>query len=500
MEHAITYIINAKNQTDQAFKEVENNAKTLNNKIKDLQPDFKKMATIGGIAFGAISGAIGLMTKKAIEAESQEKRLLEILKTTHNATKEQVNVLLEQAGALEKVGVVSKDNVIQTQSQLATFDLQLETIKKLTPAILDYVTAEKGASATAEDFKAMTNGLAQALQGNFGSLTRVGFVLDDETKALISNGNEMERALALVEVLNSTYKGFNENLKNTTEGSLQVFKNTMENLSETIGKIFIPALNSFLLAITPIVEKIAEWVEKNPEWTKWIILTTLAMSGLLMVVGLLGLAIPAIKIGFAALAPIFSLVGLKIVAIITVIGLLVNAGFWLYKNWDKVMTAMRDWWDGVVLNFKEGVNAIISVAEVFVKIWVEAINFVIKALNKIKFSIPSWVPGIGGKSFGINIAEISYSGLPKFDLPETKTATPKALTPLTAEQMMSSPTSAISGFKTPLTAEQMMSTPKNTTAVSNNVYIEGGYYLDQKVAELIGDTIIERLKKSVKLY
>jgi len=121
-------------------------------------------------------------------------------------------------------------------------------------------------------------------------------------------------------------------------------------------------------------------------------------------------------------------------------------------------------------------------------------------LNKIKFSFPPWVPGIGGKSFGINIAEISYSGLPKFDLPETKTATQKAMTPLTAEQMFANPTSAISGFQTPLTAEQMMSTPKNTTAVSNNVYIEGGYYLDQKVAELIGDTIIDKLKKSVKLY
>lgn len=33
--------------------------------------------------------------------------------------------------------------IATTQSQLATFNLQAESIEKLTPAILDYVVAEK---------------------------------------------------------------------------------------------------------------------------------------------------------------------------------------------------------------------------------------------------------------------------------------------------------------------------------------------------------------------
>jgi hypothetical protein len=82
-----------------------------------------------------------------------------------------VAVLVEQAKALEQLGVVSKGNVSVVQSQLATFDLQASTIQTLTPAILDYITAEKGATASSSDFKSMTNGLAQALNGNFASLT-----------------------------------------------------------------------------------------------------------------------------------------------------------------------------------------------------------------------------------------------------------------------------------------------------------------------------------------
>lgn len=36
------------------------------------------------------------------------------------------------------------------------------------------------------------------------------------------------------------------------------------------------------------------------------------------------------------------------------------------------------------------------------------INSAIAGLNKIQFSAPDWVPGLGGKSWGINIPKIPY--------------------------------------------------------------------------------------------
>ena len=36
------------------------------------------------------------------------------------------------------------------------------------------------------------------------------------------------------------------------------------------------------------------------------------------------------------------------------------------------------------------------------------INKAIGALNKISVDIPDWIPGVGGKSFGVNIPTISY--------------------------------------------------------------------------------------------
>jgi hypothetical protein len=176
------------------------------------------------------------------EAEAQQQRLTKLLRVTVGATDGQVIALNHQAEALEKLGVVTAGSITQVQSQLATFNLQTSTIKALTPAILDYVTAEKGAAASASEFKSMTNGLAQALNGNFASLTKTGFVLDDVTKNIIKNGDEAERTAAIVKVLDSTYKGFNASLRNTTSGQLVALNNAADKAKETIGKGLVDSI------------------------------------------------------------------------------------------------------------------------------------------------------------------------------------------------------------------------------------------------------------------
>jgi len=39
---------------------------------------------------------------------------------------------------------------------------------------------------------------------------------------------------------------------------------------------------------------------------------------------------------------------------------------------------------------------------------IDGINYVIGGLNKISIKIPKWVPGIGGKKFGVNIPKIPH--------------------------------------------------------------------------------------------
>jgi hypothetical protein len=220
--------------------------KGIGSVLKGLMPSFKTLAIAGTAAFGALSAFTYKSVQAAIDAQAEQNRLRQILLNTVGATDAQIESLNKQAKALQDVGVVSAGTTSVVQAQLATFDLSVATIERLTPAILDYVTAEKGATASSEDFKAMTNGLAQALQGNFGSLTRTGFVLDETTKKTIASGTETERAAALVDVLNSTYEGFNATLRDTTEGRLQVLRNGFQDVQEEIGKALLPVLDRLL--------------------------------------------------------------------------------------------------------------------------------------------------------------------------------------------------------------------------------------------------------------
>ena len=224
---------------NKAFKQADTASDKLTRSVKKLAGAVGlAFSTQQVIAFGKAS------VKAALDAQAQQDRLANLVKVTVGARDAEIQSLYDQAAALQSIGVVNKENITQTQSQLATFNLQIDTIKTLTPAILDYVTAEKGAAASADQFKQMTNGLAQALNGNFASLTKVGFVLDDTTKKTIKNGTEAERAAALVAVLDSTYKDFNKNLALTDAGQMQILANAANDAAENIGVGLIDALKN----------------------------------------------------------------------------------------------------------------------------------------------------------------------------------------------------------------------------------------------------------------
>jgi hypothetical protein len=240
------------------FAQGMNDANKKTESLGDKLNEFSKKASIAFAAAAAVVGAFAIKLGKdsveaAIKAEAEQNRLSQILLTTNGATQVQIGLLDDQSTALERLGVVSAGNIKVVQGQLATFDLSFDSIKRLTPAILDYVTAEKGATATSDDFKSATNGLAQALNGNFASLTATGFVLDQNTKDLIANGTESERAAALVSVLDSTYKDFNSTLLNTTEGRLQNLNNRFDDVKVTIGTALLPIFEDLMSFISETV-------------------------------------------------------------------------------------------------------------------------------------------------------------------------------------------------------------------------------------------------------
>ena len=68
-----------------------------------------------------------------------------------------------------------------------------------------------------------------------------------------------------------------------------------------------------------------------------------------------------------------------------------------------------DWkmaWDGIKQIFRGVFEGLWSIAKWPLNLIISGLNTLIRGANRIKFNVPDWVPGIGGKQFGFNIPQI----------------------------------------------------------------------------------------------
>lgn len=83
------------------------------------------------------------------------------------------------------------------------------------------------------------------------------------------------------------------------------------------------------------------------------------------------------------------------------------------KAWEGVKNIFDGIWKALVNVVKIPINTIIGGINGLLKGLATAVNTVIKAINKLSFTVPDWVPGIGGKKFGFNLKEVSAPQIPK---------------------------------------------------------------------------------------
>ncbi|MBC8536892.1 hypothetical protein [Feifania hominis] len=94
---------------------------------------------------------------------------------------------------------------------------------------------------------------------------------------------------------------------------------------------------------------------------------------------------------------------------------------WATGAWNNIVDVWKKiagWFQETVIDpvknaFRGAMNFLISIAEGFVNGFISGINFIIRGLNKISFSIPDWVPLIGGNRFGFNLNEVARIEIPR---------------------------------------------------------------------------------------
>lgn len=74
-------------------------------------------------------------------------------------------------------------------------------------------------------------------------------------------------------------------------------------------------------------------------------------------------------------------------------------------NWEKA-------WEGIRLFLKSAVNGVITLLNSMVSRLAAALNAVVRTANKLSFTVPEWVPALGGKKFGVNLPTVTAPQIP----------------------------------------------------------------------------------------
>lgn len=82
------------------------------------------------------------------------------------------------------------------------------------------------------------------------------------------------------------------------------------------------------------------------------------------------------------------------------------------RAWEGIKSIFKGIWTALSSVLKAPLNIIIGMINAVLKGITTVVNYAIKGINKLKITVPDWVPGIGGKKFGFNISELTTYQIP----------------------------------------------------------------------------------------
>lgn len=310
--------------------------KSLTGKVVGVVAAYASFSTIKNF----MSDAVTLANEQA----AAEQRLQTTMSNVKGTTQEQIGVIKSYASELQKVTTIGDEVSIVGASQLATFQLQANTIKTLMPAVSDLAVAQYGVSVSGEQMKSMSNLVGKVMAGNVSALSRYGVVMNDTQKNLLKTGTESQKASILVDVLKQNFGGLAEAMANTPEGRVQQLKNAWGDMKEVVGAKLYPTITKTLNWLADKIPTVQNVFTKavnacQPIMTAFTDGVLPAVDNLFGAFKNVGIAISG-AFGSANTGGISSLVTGIIPGLINVLALAVNGIAGVIRNWDLLLPAI----------------------------------------------------------------------------------------------------------------------------------------------------------------
>jgi len=439
MSKAIERRMVLRDQVTPTMSKINKSTLTHKKQIKNLKAEGNRTwnglrrsmmgAAFAGLAVVKSIAAIRDMEEAYINQSQAVAKLEAVFRATGRATDDEIGSLKNYASELQKVGVIGDEVVLSGMQQIATFNVSADTVETLSKGMMDLVAQTKGLNATQGDAVNIANMVGKAMQGQVGSLSRVGITFTDAQAEVLKFGTEEEKAATMAQVLQQNVGGVNAALAMTDEGQIKQVSNAFGDLQEVVGGVvikvkgaFAKAFNENLPAIEAKVHAVADainrWVAEGgiDRFVNTLGIVKETLIQLAPVFGAVAAAITYYKVQamYAAIAQqglnaamMSNPIGFVIGLLMALVGVIVI----VKKNWETIkITFMKTWstiaeWsessinrmigglnrmlsavvyfkDNVVHFFKSMWNLVVSEAEKSLQRWLAPLNAVLKAVGK----------------------------------------------------------------------------------------------------------------------
>ena len=332
-------------------------------------PATAALAGLGAVLFDAAKGAM--------EDEQAQAILAQTLRNTTGATDAQIKANEDWISTQGKLIGITDDELRPVLGRLTSQTHDVQKAQELARLAMDV------SAGTGKNLTTVTEALAKAAGGNTAALAK----LSPELKAMAKEGASADEMMA---ALSGTFMDQAEIAGNTTAGGMKKLSTAMAEAKEGIGAALLPILEKLM----PVLQSFAQWAQDNPAILTIVVTAFAALAAAIVLVNLAMAANPVVLITAGIIA----------------LGVGIFAAYKKFEPFrdivDAIFGGIKFWINEVTI---PAFKALFGVAKTIFNAIASVWN---NTFGKLSFSIPSWVPGIGGKGFDIpNIPMMANGGI-----------------------------------------------------------------------------------------
>lgn len=209
-------------------------ARAADKRIRDLERKSRALGVGIGVAFGAVSAAVGIVVRNTMQAEKSMAQLDAILKSTGNAAGYTRDQLVDMARQMQQASTFGTNEIIEAQTRLLSYSGVVgENLPRAMQVIIDQsarlgMSLSQSAETIGRALESPQKAAAALAQQGFGAAftKEVRATID----ALVAAGREADAQILILEILEESYEGAARAARDTFGGSLKALHETLADL------------------------------------------------------------------------------------------------------------------------------------------------------------------------------------------------------------------------------------------------------------------------------